>query len=391
MKILHTVEFYSPSTGGAQEVVKQISEHLVKKGHDVTVVTSKLNRENNIINGVKIREFEISGNFVKGYSGDVQSYINFVIDSEYDIILNYAAQQWTTDAILPYLHKIKGKKILVPCGYSGLYNDDYSEYFEKLKEWLPQYDCTIYLSNNYRDINLAKEIGLKNISVIPNGAGEEEFEKPSYIDIRQKLNIPKNTFLILTLGSHTGVKGHYESIKIFNKARINNAYFAIVGNYVKGGCYKRCIIQQFFSNIHPMNILFHKKILLPTISRTETVELLKQSDLFLFPSNIECSPIVLFEAMASSTPFMITDVGNAKEIIDWSGGGLLLPTEIGLDGYSYAKIAESARILEEIYNNAKERLKLSKSGYHAWKENFTWEKISERYEEIYKNLCTQHE
>ena len=54
LKILHTVELYSPSVGGMQEVVKQISERLVKKGHDVTVATTKLsNRKSKIINGVK--------------------------------------------------------------------------------------------------------------------------------------------------------------------------------------------------------------------------------------------------------------------------------------------------------------------------------------------------
>ena len=42
MKILHTVELYHPSQGGMQEVVKQISERLVKLGHEVTVATTKL-------------------------------------------------------------------------------------------------------------------------------------------------------------------------------------------------------------------------------------------------------------------------------------------------------------------------------------------------------------
>ena len=35
MKILHTVEFYHPSIGGMQEVVKQLSERLVLLGHEL--------------------------------------------------------------------------------------------------------------------------------------------------------------------------------------------------------------------------------------------------------------------------------------------------------------------------------------------------------------------
>jgi L-malate glycosyltransferase len=35
MKILHCVESYYPSIGGMQAVVRQLSERLVKMGHEV--------------------------------------------------------------------------------------------------------------------------------------------------------------------------------------------------------------------------------------------------------------------------------------------------------------------------------------------------------------------
>lgn len=78
LKILHTVEYYSPSVGGAQEAVKRISELLVKKGHEVTVATTYLpEREKYNINGVKIEDFSISGNSVRGFSGDTAKYSGF--------------------------------------------------------------------------------------------------------------------------------------------------------------------------------------------------------------------------------------------------------------------------------------------------------------------------
>ena len=42
MNNFHTVQFYSPSVGDAPEVVKQVSERLVKRGHNVTAVTTRL-------------------------------------------------------------------------------------------------------------------------------------------------------------------------------------------------------------------------------------------------------------------------------------------------------------------------------------------------------------
>ena len=79
MKILHTVEFYYPSVGGAQEVVRQISERLVKLGHDVTVATTKLpERKIATHNGVKIVGFDISGRAATGYGGkDIEKYKKF--------------------------------------------------------------------------------------------------------------------------------------------------------------------------------------------------------------------------------------------------------------------------------------------------------------------------
>jgi glycosyltransferase involved in cell wall biosynthesis len=56
--------------------------------------------------------------------------------------------------------------------------------------------------------------------------------------------------------------------------------------------------------------------MITSLSRIETLAAYHQADLFLFPSNIECSPLVLFESIASKTPFLTTDVGNAKEIIE---------------------------------------------------------------------------
>ena len=82
MKILHTVESYCPAGGGMYEVVKQLSERLVKLGHEVTVATRKLPSGTVVaINGIKIREFDLSGNFTSGITGDVKKYQDFLTNS----------------------------------------------------------------------------------------------------------------------------------------------------------------------------------------------------------------------------------------------------------------------------------------------------------------------
>ena len=42
MNYLFSCEFYYPSVGGVQKVIQEIAERLVKKGHKVTIATSAL-------------------------------------------------------------------------------------------------------------------------------------------------------------------------------------------------------------------------------------------------------------------------------------------------------------------------------------------------------------
>jgi glycosyltransferase involved in cell wall biosynthesis len=383
MKILNTVEFYYPHVGGMEEVVRQLSEELTSLGHQVTIATTKLpGRKSHNLNGVKIAEFDISGKYATGIFGEKQKYLDFVLNSKFDVITNFAAQEWATDLLLPILDKIKARKVFVPTGFSGLYSPFYKNYFTKMKTWMKKYDANVFLSNNYRDINFARKNNIKGIKLIPNGASEKEFLGNNKIKIRQILGIPNDNFLILSVGSHTGMKGHTETIKIFKQAKIANCTLLIIGkpSGVTAGCSLKCRLLRLFSGSNKKNIL------IKDLERSETVAAFKSADLFLFTSRIECSPLVLFEAMAAKTPFLTTDVGNAEEIIKWSRSGILLPTEINNKGYSRAKVSGSAVILRRLFENPDRRKLMAKRGFKAWKKKFTWKKIAGDYESLYKSL-----
>jgi glycosyltransferase involved in cell wall biosynthesis len=389
MKILHTVESYTPAQTGMAEVCRQISERLADKGHDVTVATTKLSdRKSDVINNVKIIEFSINGNFVRGISGEVEKYEQFLINSDYDIVTNFAAQQWASELAFPLLNRIKGKKVFVPTGFSALYMRSYKKYYLLMPNWMKQYDMNVFLSNDYRDINFARQNEIDKIIVIPNGADEREFLNNSGINFRNKYGISKDEFLILHVGSRTGFKGHYEALKIFGKAIITNAVFVMIGNE-SGGTYKNLMklfdIKLYLFKKNNEQRIRNKKVIVIETSRAETVRAFIEADLFLFPSNIECSPLVLFECMASKTPFMATDVGNAREITEWSNCGVVMPTK-HIRGLSRARINEGTLLLEELYSNNSQRLSMAESGFKAWQEKFTWDKIADKYEKLYLDL-----
>lgn len=422
MKILHTVESYLPALHGMQKVVQQISEHLHALGHEVTIAT-KYNPERNstVINGVTIESFKLGGNSVEGIQGEENEklrYIDFVVQGSFDIISNFAAQQWATDLLLPHLTEIKSKKIFIPTGFSKLNDFRYKTYYSNMRYWMKVYDSNVFLSNDYQDIKFARENHIKKVQVIANAASYDEFYDLQQNNVKSRLAIKDSDFLILTIGSHTGSKGHAETMQMFKLAKLNNATLLVIGNnplivsFVKSvvinsvkkilnvfyfitkkkyvaSCYNSC---NFKSKWY--NFLFYltgatKKIIVKDMNRSDTLCAYAAADLFLFPSNIECSPLVLFEAMASKTPFLSSAAGNSVEIAELTKGGLILPTIKSNDGYSKIKLKESAVMLENLIWNEDLRQTLTNDGYNAWLKSYTWEQIALQYQQLYLNTLSQ--
>lgn len=384
MRILHTGELYAPSVGGAQEVIKQVSEHLAKRGHKVTVGTGKLaERTESVINGVDVEEFSLTGNAVVGFQGEVQRYQEFLLSGEFDLVMNYAAQQWATDLVFPILDQLRYCKILAPCGFSGLFNPEYASYFAEIPDIMRRYDHLVFHSNLYRDIEFARKRGLEHYTVIPNGASEEEFARinPSF---RQRYGISEDTPLMLTVGSHTGLKGHALLMEAFRRARVGHAVLIIIGNAPSNrGCLTDCRRHTWLTRALSLG---RKRVLLLDPPREEVVAAYHASDLFVFASKVECSPVVLFEAMASKTPFLTVACGNAQEIVNWSQGGIVIPTKQHSDGSVEANPIDMAHAIEELIKNPEERHRLREAGYRSWRDEFTWEKIAMRYERLYQTL-----
>ena len=179
MKLLFCSEFYSPSVGGVQEVVRQLAERLAERGHDCTVATSRIpGRTLDPRPGLRIREFDVAGNMVRGIQGAAEEYRRFVGSCGADAILVVAAQQWTFDALLPVLGGIGARKYFIPCGFSGLYDPAYRDYFARIPPTLRLFDRLVFHSPTYRDIEFARAQGLENLVVIPNGASEKNFRCP---------------------------------------------------------------------------------------------------------------------------------------------------------------------------------------------------------------------
>lgn len=369
MKILHTVQLYHPKVGGSEEVVKQLSERLANRGHEVTVATAaEPTRESLNLNGVVIKEFDLAGNDVRGITGDTKSYVDYVVNGDFDVVMNYAAQIWSTDLLLPHLNKIKAAKVIVPCGYSGLNDPAFKNYFRTIPKYLKQYDAAIYLSKYYQDKKFADEHQLKNSLVIPNGADEREFAKPTK-DFRKKYGV-KTKYMLLCVANHYNLKGHNFVIEAFNRLNRKDTTLVIIGNPVVDGyrkwrveCYKQCQVAAFKNR--RIKMLHH-------VPREMVVSAYKEADLFVFGSLVECSPLVIFESMAAGLPFITTDAGDVRERAEF--------------GKIVATVTEMSQQINHWLDHPKERAIIGTSAQTEWKQHYSWDRITDQYEKLYQQL-----
>ena len=398
MNVLFCCENYPPSVGGVQEVVRQIAERLATKGHQVTVATSAHAQRpaDALRDGVRVVSFPITGNWSRGMSGPVDAYRRFVMDGAFDAICIKAAQQWSFDALLDVLPLIQARKVFIPCGFSGLYQSAYKSYFSHMPQWLAQCDALIFYASNYRDIRFAQMHGLSNIHVIPNGADEREFADTSPTDFRSRLAIPSDSYLFLTVGSVTGAKGHWEVARAFELARFDRpAVLLLNGNLprrsLQGRAWQR--LRELVLWRPTLSALVHrinqspdgaKCVILTDLARSDVVQAFKASDLFVFASYVEYSPLVLFEAIAAGTPFLTTPAGNAAEIVQWTSGGKVCNAPVSSDGYLKPRPQDLASAMEDLMADPKGRADMGSSGRKAFLEGgFSWACIAEAYEQIF--------
>lgn len=415
MKLLFCCQFYAPSIGGVQEVMRQLAEQFVVAGHQVTIATTRLDaRTFSALNGVAIEEFNVSGNGVSGMAGEVLKYQQYVIDSEFDAVLIMAAQQWTFDALWQILPQIKSRKVFIPCGYSGFYESTYAKYYMQLPAILKQLDHLVFHSTEYRDINFARRCGLQNFSVIPVGASRNEYEIEPDLTFRSKHGIKQDSFVFITVGTFTGLKGHLELARSFSILKLEkheHVTLVLNGNPVKEpdrgifGILRRIVhlvktqglpylVKKSFQTVWAGNkdllkivekinrSQAQKSVLITNLSRNDLTQLFMAADLFVFASKIEYSPLVLFETAAAGTPFLSVEVGNASEIVQWTGAGVMCPSMVGEKGYTLVNEDVLAASMAELMRSPERLEALGHAGRKNWVEKFNWEIIAKQYERV---------
>ena len=293
----------SITDGGAETLLKDYALLLNKNLFDVKVVTlfyqpNSANYKILLKNNVKVYSIYNKWNFVtKGFNkvfGKI--YVPYrlkkILDAENAEVIHAHM------TVLKYLKPIS--KELFNCKLFYTCHSLPERYFSGIHK--EEYECGKYLikNNNLRLIGLHKDMAdelnnmfnVKNTAVINNGIDFNRFKRidTEKKEIRKKLGIPENAFVLGHVGRFHPVKNHKFIVQVFEKLKEKkkNSFLLLVGDGDETNNIKKLLDEKKLQNDY-----------LILSNRTDIPEILKTMDVFIFPSIAEGLGIALVEAQVS--------------------------------------------------------------------------------------------
>lgn len=111
-------------------------------------------------------------------------------------------------------------------------------------------------------------------------------------------------------------------------------------------------------------------------NRSDVLDILQASDVFIFPSLHENLSIALLEAMASQLPVIATAVGGNVEVLR-RGGGLLVPS---------GDTGALAEAVAELVQSPEDRRSLASAARSTIEKHYTLEHMLERLSVAYEHI-----
>lgn len=307
MKIAQICPRYSPDIGGVETHVKEISERLVKAGHDVEVITTdptgKL-KKREIINGVKVIRFR---SFAPGNAYYLAPQIyTYLKKHDYDII--HAHSYHAFPAFFASLSRRNAKFIFTPHyhrhGHTAFRDILHKPYRLIGKIIFSRADSVICVSEYEKKLVESDfEVAAKTVK-IPNGINLKEFE-----DLRQpkkslNRNVGREKILLYVgrLEEYKGVQYIIQSLPELQDFRLR-----IIGK----GPY-----ESELRNMAKSLGVEERVEWLKDLSRKELLECYADADIFLMLSSHEAYGITVAEALATGILCIVAKGSALEEFVD---------------------------------------------------------------------------
>lgn len=349
-----TSDTFLPLVGGGEIHVKEISENMVRMGHQVTLVTNQEGKGEDTFPFKIIRIPWKKSNLFKLLA------ILYREAGEADIIHSHYSYRLSAIACLvafirrkPVIEVLHGLGTLDEAGSKFPYTQVHAIY-----RFLSLNLATRIVSTSEDIAVVARQhmIVKDKIDIIFNGLNTRRFNKQAEIpqNLKEKYRGKKLILTVRRLVPKNGVHFLVESMPYVLK-KVPNAHYLMIGtgrmqDYIKG-------------RIADLGLGDHVEML-GEIENSQVPSYMNLADTIVFPSTAESSSIACAEAFAMGKVVVASRVGGLIELIgknnergilvklvDWEGSDYDAPLELGAERYE-----DLARIVaESLLNDQTER------------------------------------
>jgi len=387
MRVLTAAHYWPPHVGGIEFEAREQSRRLVARGHDVTVVSSRIadDRALSFDDGFPVHKVAAS-NFLEDrvrlpyplYSPRVFSVMSDLA-RDADVVLAHTHTFMSTIAAARAARRNDKPFVLIQ-------NNPFIEYRFPLDLVQKTADATIarytvgsadrlVAISHFTARYLERLAPSRPVTVMHLGTDVERFspvDGPRRSEIRRRLGLPDDAFVAITVRRLFYRNGLDTLLDAAARLRDrSNLHIVIGGSGPERGEIQERITREGLVNVHLPGF----------IPDADLPDYYRASDVFVLPTRTaEGFGLVLMEAAASGIASIATDSGAPREIVDDEVTGLLVPP-----GAPDALAAAIARLHDSPHElRAMSHAALAKSA------EFTWDRSIDTLECILREAISDH-
>lgn len=219
---------------------------------------------------------------------------------------------------------------------------------------------------NEEDFARGKNFPLRgNAEYIPGVGMKPLPEADPDFQLHTHFNIPKDHKIVVSVGELTPLKNHITMIKAMDRFRQEPISYLICG----------CgpLEQELQRAIRELHL--EKTVILAGYC-TNIPDILRQSDIFAFPSKREGLPVAMMEAMQAGLPVLAADIRGNSDLLEDGRGGFL---------FTENRTADYAKAIRYFLKYPDEALRMGQWNQERVK-NFSLDKVEKRMREIYRDV-----
>ncbi|WP_339060562.1 glycosyltransferase family 4 protein [Tepidibacillus marianensis] len=398
MKILFLTQYFPPEVGAPQNRIYELARLLVRRGHEVTVLTGMPNYpayetfegykgkliHKEEMEGMKIVRTWLYVTKNTGFIPRLMNYFSFTFSSvllgsglvgRHDIVFTESPPLFL-GASGYILSKLKRAKFIF--NVSDLWPESAvklgvlnSRSLIKLSTWLEEFSyrkSSLITGQTQGIIDDIERRGFKNTFLLTNGTDTNFFSRMNRSEeLRKEWNIP-DKFAVVYAGIIGIAQGLDIILEAANLVRDHEGIqFLLVGE----GPEKKRLVEKAekmgLSNISFIPLQAKKDMPRIIASMDATIVPLKRLELFK-----GALPSKMFEALASELPIILAVEGEAQKLIERSGGGICVEPE---------NAKEVAEAVLKLANDPELAKNIGRNGRRFVKEYYDREVIVQRLEE----------